>query len=271
MFLTRYLLICLIVFGVASCERKATSPSTSNESSAPSEPAAAPVIMPKPEPWAAKPTSEWPQLVLTNSASFKGHTPLNGASSFLVKGPSGTIYAATANHLLGPNGGVEPAVSQEDLDRDLESWQSYPRTKQKLTIPITGLGLKKPKGEASDWLLLKVKSEGTPLPSTPLTLRPTPVAIGEEIFLVGVPYSQPDRAQNVYRARVTQRKSPGWFRYDLEVPVNIVGFSGAPIVDNNGLVVGLMTVWFDPKMKGDDFLEAGGQDAVYVAKRLANP
>jgi len=145
----------------------------------------------------------------------------------------------------------------------------YPRTQEKLAVSIAGLGLKKPRIEASDWVLLKVKNDGNPLPSTPLALRPTPVQLGEEVFLAGVPYSQTDRAQNIYRGRVTQRKAPDRFRYDLDVPVNIVGFSGAPILDKNGLVVGLMTVWFEPKMKGENFTEAGGEDAVYVAQRLA--
>lgn len=269
MHLTRYLLIFLTSYGVVSCDRKARSTHTSTPPPAP--PPAKPIpILPPAEPWATKPPAEWPQLVLTNSATFKGHTALEGASSFLVKSPAGTVYAAAANHLLGPNGGVDPWVYQEDLDRDLESWQMYPRTKKELTISIAGLGLKKPYREASDWILLKVKNEGNPLPSTPLALRPTPVEIGEEIFLAGVPYSQRNSAQNIYRGRVTQRKAPDWFRYDLDTPVNIVGFSGAPILDKKGLVVGVMTVWFKPKMNGENFLEAGGQDAVYVAQRLTS-
>lgn len=269
MLLARYFLVCLSLFGAASCHRKSSSTSTSTNP--PAQSAAKPVpILPPAEPWAAKPPAEWPQLVLTNIASFKGHTPLEGASSFLVKGPTGTVYAATANHLLGPNGGVNPWVYQGDLDRDLQSWQMYPRTKGKLTISIAGLGLQKPQSEASDWLLLKVKNDGKSLPSTPLALRPTPVKIGEEIFLAGVPYAQTNRAQNIYRGRVTQRESPDWFRYDLETPVNIVGFSGAPLLDKNGLVVGVMTVWFEPKMNGENFKEAGGQDATYIARRLAS-
>ena len=53
-----------------------------------------------PEDWASKPITEWPQIVLTNSAEFNGHTPLEGASSFLLQNDTRGVFAATAKHLL---------------------------------------------------------------------------------------------------------------------------------------------------------------------------
>lgn len=106
-------------------------------------------------------------------------------------------------------------------------------------------------------------------PPTPLQLRRKPVEVGEEVFLVGVPYSEPQRAQNVYRGRVTERRFGTRFRYTIDPPVDIRGFSGAPIVDTQGLAVGVMTVWFEPKMNGDLFLEAGGEDSAALLNHLA--
>jgi hypothetical protein len=60
---------------------------------------------------ASKAPREWPQLVLTNRAEFNGHTPLQGASAFLIKTLDGRTLAATAKHLIGANGGVEPCES----------------------------------------------------------------------------------------------------------------------------------------------------------------
>ncbi|MEK7952545.1 S1 family peptidase [Luteolibacter soli] len=219
-----------------------------------------------PEAWATLPTSQWPQLVLTNSAKFKGHSALQGASSFLLRASGDRTIAATARHLLGPNGGVTPTISPDRLDSVLDSWVMYPRTKPQDFMTIAAHGIAPPSGKASDWLLLEIKNNSKPLPAAPLTLRPTPVSVGEEVFLVGVPYSETDRMQNVYRAKVTHRAAPDWFRYRLETPVDIRGFSGAPILDKNGWVVGVMTVWFEPQMDGDKFLEAGGQDAASVAE-----
>jgi hypothetical protein len=72
----------------------------------------------------------------------------------------------------------------------------------------------------------------------------------------------------VYTGTVIQRANGDLFRYDLVPPVDIRGFSGAPIIDEKGYVVGVMMVWFEPKMMGDNFLEAGGQDAAAVYELL---
>jgi hypothetical protein len=40
-------------------------------------------------------------------------------------------------------------------------------------------------------------------------------------------------------------------------------------VDSKGLVVGVMTVWFEPRMQGDLFLEAGGEDTASLLDHLA--
>jgi hypothetical protein len=224
-----------------------------------SQSAPSPAADPPAESWAAQPPAQWPQLVLTNATKFKGHSSLNGASSFLVRSADGRVLAATALHLIGPNGGVEPKIAPEELPAALVSWNMFPRTKTANSVAISGLGCKFPLKKNVDWLILTVA--GTNLPSTPLTMRARPVSVGENIFLVGVPYSEPDRVQNVYRGRVTARAFGDRFRYTVDPPVDIRGFSGAPILDEHGLVVGVMTVWFDPKMEGENFLEAGGEDA----------
>ncbi|XXT22384.1 hypothetical protein WME94_12570 [Sorangium sp. So ce429] len=73
------------------------------------------------EPWASRPPREWPQLALTNSVEFHVRTALQGASAFLIKAQDGRTLAATAKHLLGPNGGVEPEVSVASFDGAIRS------------------------------------------------------------------------------------------------------------------------------------------------------
>lgn len=249
-----YLVAC--AFAVA-CEKPSSQ-------SAPPPPAADPPAAS----WASQPPAQWPQLVLTNATKFKGHSSLNGASSFLVRSADGGVVAATALHLIGANGGVEPTIAPEELPAALVSWNMFPRTKPTNAVVISGLGCKLPLKKNVDWLILTLAGRGTNLPSTPLTMRARPVTVGENIFLVGVPYSEPDRVQNVYRGRVTARAFSDRFRYTVEPPVNIRGFSGAPILDEHGLVVGVMTVWFDPKMEGENFLEAGGEDAAAAIEAM---
>jgi hypothetical protein len=215
------------------------------------------------EQWASKPPREWPQLVLTNRAEFNGHTPLQGASAFFLKTQDGRMLAATARHLIGANGGVKPEISVATLNGAIRSWHMYPRTLPGQFVLAEKIGASGLDNENLDWLILTIKDTGKALPATPLQLRRQPVQVGEQVYLVGCPYVEEACKQNVYAGKVTARAGDR-FRYDIDPPVDIRGFSGAPVIDRNGHVVGVMTVWFEPKMQGERFLEAGGEDAASV-------
>src|SRR5207302_11065135 len=58
------------------------------------------------------------------------------------------------------------------------------------------------------------------------------------LFLMGCPYDELGCRQNVYTGKVTAR-SGDRFRFDIEPPVDLRGFSGAPILDRYGRVVGI--------------------------------
>ena len=214
---------------------------------------------PSSEPWATLPHEQWPQLVLTNAAKFKGHSPLNGASGFLIRSEPGKILAATARHLLGENGGVEPEVTLADLDASFDSWVMYPRTLPNHAINLLGSASLTNGPKNNDWVLLRVDGESAHV--TPLRIRRDPVKVGERVHLVGVSYSEPNVVQKVYSGVVTARSSGDRFRYDISPHVAIRGFSGAPVLDDSGLLVGVMTVWFHPRMDGELWTEAGGEDA----------
>src|SRR3954470_7083287 len=89
--------------GLSACDRdsgRSTAPAPVNRSSA--------TRAATRESWMADAPAKWPQFVLTNKATFSGHTALGGASAFLVRVPDGRVLAATAKHLIGEAGGVEP-------------------------------------------------------------------------------------------------------------------------------------------------------------------
>jgi hypothetical protein len=222
------------------------------------------------EAWAKLPFARWPQLVLTNDAAFRGSTPLRGASAFLVRGAGGAVHVATARHLIGVNGGVQPEVDVAGFDAALLHWNVYPRTSPTTSVDATG-ALSPRLGQVhSDWLLLKTSGAPDKAPSYPLTLRARPVAVGERVRMVGCPYSEPGCKQNVYEGVVTARAAGTLFRFDIDPPVVVPGFSGAPIVDEQGLVVGLVSIWFEPRTDGALWLEAGGEDAAVAVPFLAD-
>lgn len=257
----------LLAAGPSGCSPEAPRDrqAASTNQSAPSGPA----ISEPPEPWISKPPVSWPQIVLTNDASFSGHTPLQGASSFLIQTRKGRTFAATAKHLIGKFGGVKPTVSLTDFDSVLRTWKMFPRTVPQASVDIEALAIDDGLDwQKRDWLVLKLKQGGDRLPAQPLHVRPNPVAIGEKVYLIGCPYTERDCKQNVYRGTVTARRLPDRFRYDLDPPVELPGFSGAPIIDEKGYLVGVMTVWFQPKMDGKKYLEGGGEDAATLYSQL---
>jgi ribosomal protein L7/L12 len=222
----------------------------------------------QPEPWMTA-NKNWPQIVLTNEATFRGHTPLHGASAFLLSSRDGRVFAATAKHLIGKNGGVVPDVSLDELDSVLQQWQIFPRTRPKESVEIEGLGLRGLESPRCDWLVLKLKEGGAKLPAQPLHARRDKVTVGERVYLVGCPYVEEACTQNVYRGTVTARVNDR-FRFDLDPPVELRGFSGAPIIDEKGFLVGVTTVWFEPKTRGETYLEGGGEDASVIYSLIEN-
>jgi hypothetical protein len=260
--------LCTIAFGLLAmlvgCRRPNADPAedaTRLPSAAPAAPA---------EEWVAQPPHEWPQLVLTNDAQSQGHTSLRGASAFLIRTRDGRTLAATAKHLIGANGGVQPEIPIAGLDAAIRSWRLHPRTLPSKFIEADKVAAKGLDDGGRDWLILTLKPASRPLPALPLRLRPRRVQVGEEVYLVGCPYAEEQCQQNVYKGRVTERLRDR-FRYDIAPPVDIRGFSGAPILDRDGHVVGIMTVWFEPITHGDQFLEAGGEDAGSIYDLVQTP
>src|SRR5262249_40685349 len=117
-------LACLLL--ASACRRAGGPPGPPPGPAPPPQRGPAPAAPSRREAWASLPPDRWPQLVLTNDATFKGHTPHKGASSFLLRGPDGRTFLATARHLLGPDGGVRPEVTMPAFDAVLVAWKAHP-------------------------------------------------------------------------------------------------------------------------------------------------
>jgi hypothetical protein len=198
--------------------------------------------------------------VLTHQALFSGNRRLHGASAFLVWLPSGNIALATARHLVGEEGGVEPALEPGAIDEARERWVAFPRTRRTESVEVRN-ALFDGATKASDWLVLALApGAGRKLPTTVLELRATPVATGEHVYLLGCPYAESTCVQNVYRGVVLDRRDT-LFAYSLDPPVDLRGFSGAPIVDVAGHVVGVHHGSFESKRVDGEDTTGAGEDA----------
>ena len=172
------------------------------------------------EDWMARRKSQWPQIVLTNDAQFAGHSPLVGASAFLIRTSDDRVLAATAKHLIGSAGGVEPEIPVDLLPEKIVSWRVHPRTLPIDFVEIAALGAQGLDDDDHDWLVLSLKPHRH-VPSRALKMRQHPVAVGETVFLIGCSYQEPECKQSVYTGVVTERAFGDRFRYDITPQVDI--------------------------------------------------
>jgi CBS domain-containing protein len=206
-----------------------------------------------PAAWARLATTNWPQLVFMQQARFRSHSDLTGGCASLVRLPSGEIAALTAGHLLGKDCGVRPGflrgglggLDQDKLatlDGEIVSWRLLTDPDAQDGVKVTGLF-----GEASDFdrdcdqVLLRVAVPGnTNQSSTALAIRSRPVAMDEALWIVGFEATGEGDLRQVVRAA---RRFPGGlgFTCELLVPAEMDGWSGAPILDRDGALVGIVT------------------------------
>jgi hypothetical protein len=194
------------------------------------------------EPGAANPETDWPQLLLRNFGTFMGHSPMEGASSFILEAPAGSHWIATSVHLLGASGGVEPPVAPGKLPGALHRWRAYLPDRPDSFAEVAGSGLVSV--VTADWLAMKLDATDAMLPVKPLKLRRALLKPDDAVYLVGLPYDdQSGATQHVYKGRLKSatQLDAGQFGFTVEENVDFSGFRGAPIVDEEGDVAGVLT------------------------------
>lgn len=195
---------------------------------------------PEPAAWASSAPTKWPQISVANAAEFNGHSPLKAGNAFFIRAKNGSVLAATAKHLLGPAGGVEPAVKLADLNASITQWNLNSRTSPLKTAHVRGLHAAPDNYRLfNDWVLLQLAPEDIgKLPAEPLSPRYTYVQKGETVFLVGAGAN--GKIQEVHPATISETDGTT-LTGEFEKPVDLVGYSGSPIVDSNGALVGVLT------------------------------
>jgi len=170
------------------------------------------------------------QIYLTNEIEFKSAKAIKGVgSAFLIKYKSKT-YACTARHV------VESRVNANRLNEELLSWKMYPKNKANNVVQIDSLvNANNLKDEW--WLLAVAKADPNIKQLKPQFKK---VTIGKAVYFVGCPYIEKDCVQQVYTGKVISviKNKIG---VSLDEPTNVSGFSGAPLLDKDGYLIGLIT------------------------------
>ncbi|MGE5609665.1 MAG: trypsin-like peptidase domain-containing protein [Bacillota bacterium] len=181
--------------------------------------------------WVTQEPAQWPQILLSHEARLKPNLTFGGASGFLMKLPNGAVVAATAKHIVGEQ------ISLDQLNDSIVSWAMYPRGMPQKKVSLRKHAMKADTPVSLDCLVMAVNPMQT-WPVEVLTARRTPAGAGETVFLVAVPYDE-KKPQNVYKGVVRRPMEGRCFAYTFDTTVDSRGFSGAPVIDVDGNVVGI--------------------------------
>lgn len=196
------------------------------------------------EEWAARPVSEWPEIVFTNDIVFRDTSYKGIGNSFLVDTGDDTM-GVTCKHIFLVFSHEELPVI--DLGDNFEEWKAY-RKGDKDRPLVFGELINKDSNEAvdafntlkiRDWLLFDVRD--IPAGFTPLKIRHEPLQKNEIIYSIGWPYRQKEGLPSLVKMQVFRNAGPYYYVNTVTENVDPAGRSGSPVIDTKGYLVGIVS------------------------------
>jgi hypothetical protein len=162
---------------------------------------------------------------------------------FLIKYNNET-FAVTAKHILKI---IKPeSMTTLSLESDIKNWILYILNNKSESVICDKL-LNEDKSELlenkstydNDWLVFSIKQNSSSI--IPLEIRNTPLIQGEKLYVVGWTRTMENGPQRVYEFEYYKTIANRILLKDILVPEKFGGLSGAPLVDENGLLVGIVS------------------------------
>ncbi|TCC93772.1 serine protease [Pedobacter frigiditerrae] len=190
-------------------------------------------------------SKKFDEIALVNGITFidsKFDQP-KFSCGFILKYGNDTL-AITAKHLL--NIIKSDHMKAVSLESSIKSWSLYPLTKKDEFI-ITDKLLNENKSELladkstyiNDLLVFSIKQNHSKV--KPLEIRTTVLVEGEKLYAVGWTRKMESGEQRVYEFEFYKISGNRILLKDVIVPELFGGLSGAPVVDENGKVVGIVS------------------------------
>ncbi|MFT3681339.1 MAG: trypsin-like serine protease [Ferruginibacter sp.] len=162
---------------------------------------------------------------------------------FLLKYKDDT-FAVTAKHIIKiikPDG-----MTTLSFENNVKSWSLYSLdnrtglvTCDKLLNENNAESLDAKSTYHNDWLIFSIKQNSSAV--KPLQTRTTPLVPGEKLYVAGWTRTMESGAQRVYEFEYYKTIGNRILLKDIIVPEKFGGLSGAPLVDENGLLAGIVS------------------------------
>lgn len=177
------------------------------------------------------------QILLTNEYQLNESFGY-GASSFLVKAKGDTLLC-TAKHLLGEAMGISPEIKTENFNSALVYWKAFPRNNKLSNDTIFSNKLVTIQASSVD-IILQECELGKGINIIVLTPRLSKALQGEKFEIIGCEYSDSECHQRKYYATMDSYEGEQ-ILLKSETKFTPSGFSGAPVIDAHGLVIGVLS------------------------------
>lgn len=176
---------------------------------------------------------------------FEGEHKFNQlGTAFLLKYKNDT-FAITAKHILAV---LKPdSIKNLTLDNFIKNWTMSPLDNQNEIVTIDKL-LNDDKKEnlnsktvyEKDWLVFSIKKNNANV--IPLEFRENPLIKGEKLYAIGWTRHMTEGKQRVYEFEFFKTKGTHLLMKELIIPEQMGGLSGAPVVDKDGKLVGIISI-----------------------------
>jgi len=164
-------------------------------------------------------------------------------TAFLLQYNNDT-FAVTAKHLLKII--KPPQMKALSFDGFIKNWVLFPLDKKddtiitsKLLNQNTAASLDDKAIYDNDWLVFSIQSNHSTV--KPLQARTTPLVPGEKLYVIGWTRKMETGKQRVYEFEYYKTIGHRILLKEIIVPEQFGGLSGAPVVDEQGAVVGIVS------------------------------
>ena len=192
----------------------------------------------------------WPSTTMINDVTFKDSQfdKFDIGCGFLLKYKQDT-FAITAKHIICA--AKTDLMITTNFENGLKQWTMYPRDKKEQTVIIDKL-LNEDKTDTlsfdfmhrnaatyHDYLIFKIRQNNSKV--KPLEIRKTKLKVGEILYAIGWTYNDTVGEQRVYKYSYYESKGARFNMKTIEAPNKGSGLSGSPVIDADGLLVGIIS------------------------------